>query len=62
MGVEQTAWKMRVSCRLDIFTLLGEFKHRYGSHDDRLDQHGLAMPEPSARPALSDPVPVDMQP
>jgi transketolase len=44
MRVEQIAWKVRASCRLDTFTLEDEFKHCYGSHDDVLDEHGLAIP------------------
>jgi transketolase len=44
MRVEQIAWKTRATCRLDTFTLQDEFKHCYGSHDDVLDEHGLAIP------------------
>ncbi|MFZ5790013.1 MAG: transketolase family protein [Pseudomonadota bacterium] len=44
MRVQQIAWKARASCRLDCFTLQDEFKHCYGSHDDLLDEHGLAVP------------------
>jgi transketolase len=43
MRVQQIAWKVRASCRLDVFTLQDEFKHCYGSHDDLLDEHGLAV-------------------
>lgn len=44
MRVQQIAWKARAACRLDAFTLQDEFKHCYGSHDDLLDEHGLALP------------------
>ncbi|QEX15070.1 transketolase [Hypericibacter terrae] len=43
MRVQQIAWTSRAHCRLDTFTLQDEFKHCYGSHDDLLDEHGLAV-------------------
>ena len=45
MRVKELAWDVGANCRLDTFTLKDEFIHCYGSHDDILNAHGLAVPE-----------------
>ena len=52
MRVKELAWDIRVTCRIDTFTLKDAFIHCYGSHDDILDAHGLGVPELTARLGL----------
>ena len=44
MQVQQLAWQIRATCRLDTFTLQDAFIHCYGSHEDLLAAHGLSVP------------------
>jgi transketolase len=49
MRVKELAWDRNVDCRLDTYTLKDEFIHCYGSHDDILNAHGLAVAELATR-------------
>jgi transketolase len=49
MRVKQLAWDLDANCQLDTFTLKDEFIHCYGSHDDILNAHGLAVADIAAR-------------
>jgi transketolase len=53
MRVKELGWDSDAPCRIDTFTLQDAFIHCYGSHDDILDAHGLAVAEISARLGLS---------
>jgi transketolase len=46
---KQIAWDIQARCRLDTFTLQDAFIHNYGSHDDLLAAHGLALEAIAAR-------------
>jgi transketolase len=52
MRVKELAWNADATCRIDTFTLKDAFIHCYGSHDDILDAHGLAVRDLSARLGL----------
>lgn len=52
MRVKELAWDTDAACRLDTFTLQDAFIHCYGSHDDILDAHGLAVSEVAVRLGL----------
>jgi transketolase len=52
MRVKELAWNADINCRIDAFTLKDAFIHCYGSHDDILDAHGLAVSEMAARLGL----------
>jgi transketolase len=52
MRVKEFAWDAGAACRIDTFTLKDSFIHCYGSHDDILDAHGLAVSEVAARCGL----------
>ncbi len=43
--VKQIAWDVKAQCELDTFALQDRFIHLYGSHDDILAAHGLAVPD-----------------
>lgn len=43
--VKQIAWDVKAPCDLHVFTLQDEFIHNYGSHDDLLAAHGIAVPK-----------------
>ncbi len=45
MQTRELANRLGATCRLDTFTLQDAFIHCYGSHDDILDAHGLAVGE-----------------
>ena len=42
---KQIAWDIKADCDLHTFTLQDEFIHNYGSHDDLLAAHGIAVPK-----------------
>jgi transketolase len=44
MQIQQLAWQIRATCRIDAFTLQDAFIHCYGSHEDLLAAHGLSVP------------------
>ena len=44
MQVQQLAWQIRATCRIEAFTLQDAFIHCYGSHEDLLAAHGLSVP------------------
>jgi transketolase len=46
---KQIAWDMQATCKLDTFTLKDEFIHNYGSWEDLLAAHGIAVPIIMAR-------------
>jgi len=52
MRVKELAWNANATCRIDTFTLKDAFIHCYGSHDDILDAHGLAVRDLSAHLGL----------
>ncbi len=52
MRIKELAWSIGARCRLDTFTLKDAFIHCYGTHDDILDAHGLAVAEIYARVGL----------
>ena len=52
MQVKALAWEAGVRCRIDTFTLRDEFIHCYGSHDDLLAEHGLAVADIAGRLGL----------
>jgi transketolase len=41
--VKEIAWDIRVSCRIDCFSLKDAFLHNYGSHAALLSAHGLDL-------------------
>ena len=43
--VKQIAWDIKANSDLHTFTLQDEFIHNYGSHDDLLAAHGIAVPK-----------------
>jgi transketolase len=43
--VKQIAWDIKAETDLHTFTLQDEFIHNYGSHDDLLAAHGIAVPK-----------------
>jgi transketolase len=43
--VKQIAWDIKADSDLHTFTLQDEFIHNYGSHDDLLAAHGIAVPK-----------------
>jgi transketolase len=53
MRIKELAWSAGARCRLDTFTLKDAFIHCYGTHDDILDAHGLAVAEIAGRVGLS---------
>lgn len=44
-AIRIAAWEQGSSCQIDSFSLKDEFIHCYGSHEDILAAHGLALPE-----------------
>ena len=49
MRVKELAFDMGAGCTVDAFTLQDRFIHCYGSHDDVLAEHGLALAAICAR-------------
>lgn len=44
-AVRIAAWELGARCQIDSFALKDEFIHCYGTHEDILAAHGLALPE-----------------
>jgi transketolase len=49
MEVKEIAWNIGAKTKIHAFTLKDAFIHCYGSHDDILDAHGLAVAELTQR-------------
>jgi transketolase len=49
MQVKEIAWNAGARTKISTFTLKDAFIHCYGSHDDILDAHGLAVDEVTQR-------------
>lgn len=49
MQVRAFAQETGATCKIDTFTLQDKFIHRYGSHDQLLDAHGLGVDDICAR-------------
>ncbi len=49
MQVKEIAWDIGARAKIHAFTLKDAFIHCYGSHDDILDAHGLAVSEVTQR-------------